>query len=251
VHGIKPYVKRALINQQEGFEIIFILAWTHAISFAQRIIDSLVINHNMILIPESDKPFNVDGEPRLCATLLTSASKYTEDEIQGILSSLDSLYGSLGEDEDIGIDEIDEPQEDGDVSDSSIEDVEISLKEDEDFQEIDNDIEPDLEEAKTSIIKNAVTPKDMSSIILDDTSLLSLMESCVRESCDESGWALLSTVGHKMKSYQPSFNVKDHGHRKLVDLFRATNIFEIRIIKKHELAAPQPIVKYKDEIEKS
>ena len=41
----------------------------------------------------------------------------------------------------------------------------------------------------------------------------------------QSGWALLSTVGHKMKLYQPSFNVKDHGHRKLVDLFRATNIF--------------------------
>jgi hypothetical protein len=70
--GVKPYVRRALIDRKSGCEIIFFISFTHAIDFTRQIIDTLTKIYGMELIKNSDKDYAIDSARLICATILTN-----------------------------------------------------------------------------------------------------------------------------------------------------------------------------------
>jgi uncharacterized LabA/DUF88 family protein len=59
-----------------------------------------------------------------------------------------------------------------------------------------------------------------------DNKLLKLLRSAVDDSADESGWAYLGGVGQKINNRSNDFDPRNHGFKKLGDLFRAIPQFE-------------------------
>jgi hypothetical protein len=49
----------------------------------------------------------------------------------------------------------------------------------------------------------------------------------VEDQADESGWAYLGPVGQKISNRSSEFDPRNYGFKKLGDLFRAMNQFEI------------------------
>jgi len=62
-----------------------------------------------------------------------------------------------------------------------------------------------------------------------DTRLVQLLRSAVDSATDDDGWAHLGAVG-KQVANQASFDSRNYGYRKLSDLIRATDLFEVRQI---------------------
>jgi uncharacterized LabA/DUF88 family protein len=50
---------------------------------------------------------------------------------------------------------------------------------------------------------------------------VALIRRAIEEASDESGWALLGTVGNYLTKVQPDFDPRLHGHKKLSDLLRS------------------------------
>ena len=59
-----------------------------------------------------------------------------------------------------------------------------------------------------------------------DAKLLKLLRDAVDDSADESGWAYLGGVGQKINNRSNDFDPRNHGFKKLGDLFRAIPQFE-------------------------
>jgi len=59
-----------------------------------------------------------------------------------------------------------------------------------------------------------------------DAKLLKLLRDAVDDSADESGWAYLGGVGQKINNRSSDFDPRNHGFKKLGDLFRAIPQFE-------------------------
>jgi len=59
-----------------------------------------------------------------------------------------------------------------------------------------------------------------------DSKLLKLLRDAVDDSADESGWAYLGGVGQKINNRSSDFDPRNHGFKKLGDLFRAIPQFE-------------------------
>jgi len=57
--------------------------------------------------------------------------------------------------------------------------------------------------------------------------LKALLASAVEEAADEFGWAYLGEVGTYIANRLPEFDPRNYGFRKLGDLIKAVNLFEI------------------------
>lgn len=79
------------------------------------------------------------------------------------------------------------------------------------------------ERAKENRKEKASNP----SILKNDPRLMTLLRSAVEAVGDEEGWAPLGLVGSHI-SNQGSFDQRNYGFRKLSDLFRAIDTFEVR-----------------------
>jgi uncharacterized LabA/DUF88 family protein len=60
-----------------------------------------------------------------------------------------------------------------------------------------------------------------------DSKLLRLLRETVDDIAEESGWAYLGAVGHKINHRSPDFDPRNYGFKKLGDMFRAIPEFEI------------------------
>jgi len=82
----------------------------------------------------------------------------------------------------------------------------------------DNQEESDDEDSKP-----AARPKKDFKV---DRKLLKLLRETVDDMAEESGWAYLGGVGHKINNRSADFDPRNYGFKKLGDLFRAIPQFE-------------------------
>ena len=61
-----------------------------------------------------------------------------------------------------------------------------------------------------------------------DTALIKLLRTAVEQSAEDDGWAHLSRVGHYI-SNNSSFSPVNYGYKKLSDLIRASELFEVEM----------------------
>ncbi len=71
-----------------------------------------------------------------------------------------------------------------------------------------------------------------------DSRLMNLLRNAVAFAADDEGWAHLSVVGSRIGN-QASFDARNYGYARLVDLFAAIDLFEIKRVGNH------PQVRYK------
>lgn len=60
-----------------------------------------------------------------------------------------------------------------------------------------------------------------------DTKLVNLVRNAIEASSDESGWADLASVGSYIAKQSPEFDPRNYGYRKLGELVKAMQLFEI------------------------
>ncbi len=63
-----------------------------------------------------------------------------------------------------------------------------------------------------------------------DTSLVKLLRTAVEQTSDDNGWADMSRVGHYV-SNNSSFSPINYGYKKLGDLIRASELFDVEMRK--------------------
>jgi uncharacterized LabA/DUF88 family protein len=61
-----------------------------------------------------------------------------------------------------------------------------------------------------------------------DTRLVNLLRDAVESAADETGWAILANVGHKILNQAPEFDARNYGYKKLGELVEATKLFDIK-----------------------
>ncbi|WP_185234428.1 NYN domain-containing protein [Teredinibacter franksiae] len=61
-----------------------------------------------------------------------------------------------------------------------------------------------------------------------DTSLVKLIRTAIEQTSEDDGWAHMSKVGHYI-SNNSSFSAINYGYKKLGDLIRATELFEVEM----------------------
>ena len=59
------------------------------------------------------------------------------------------------------------------------------------------------------------------------TKLVNLLRSAVEDSADENGWSHLGNVGQNIANKSPEFDPRNFGYKKLGELIKATQLFEI------------------------
>lgn len=60
-----------------------------------------------------------------------------------------------------------------------------------------------------------------------DTRLVNLLRNAVESAADETGWAHLANVGHKILNQAPEFDARNYGYKKLGELVEATKLFDM------------------------
>jgi hypothetical protein len=60
-----------------------------------------------------------------------------------------------------------------------------------------------------------------------DSRLVSLLRNATEDSADETGWANLGTVGQNVANKLPEFDPRNYGYKKLGELVKAVNLFDI------------------------
>ncbi|MCR1897574.1 NYN domain-containing protein [Irregularibacter muris] len=61
----------------------------------------------------------------------------------------------------------------------------------------------------------------------NDTKLVNLLRSAVEDSADENGWSHLGNVGQNLANKSPEFDPRNFGYKKLGELIKATQLFDI------------------------
>ncbi len=84
------------------------------------------------------------------------------------------------------------------------------------------------DEEKTDIPQQPV--KKSKKELRKDTSLVRLLRTAVEQTSDDDGWAELGRVGHYI-SNNSSFSSINYGYKKLGDLIKASELFDIEIRK--------------------
>lgn len=69
-------------------------------------------------------------------------------------------------------------------------------------------------------------PEKISKKNIDD-DLLILIQNSVDDATDETGWAFLGDVGSIIRNKAPDFDQRTYGYKKLNDLIKAINLYEI------------------------
>jgi uncharacterized LabA/DUF88 family protein len=60
-----------------------------------------------------------------------------------------------------------------------------------------------------------------------DTRLVNLLRNAVEDSADEDGWSNLSNVGTNIANQAPEFDPRNYGYKKLGDLVKMSQLFDI------------------------
>lgn len=75
------------------------------------------------------------------------------------------------------------------------------------------------------------TPSNLGQKLKCDTKLMNLLRQAVAAAENEEGWSDLGPVGQHI-SNQTSFDSRNHGFKKLSDLFKAIDLFEVKRVGK-------------------
>ncbi len=65
-----------------------------------------------------------------------------------------------------------------------------------------------------------------SAALKQDARLVALLRNAVESAAGEDGWSALGSVGQQIGN-QASFDPRNYGYRKLIDLIEATQLFEL------------------------
>lgn len=66
-----------------------------------------------------------------------------------------------------------------------------------------------------------------SSDLKGDTKLVNWVRNALEDAADDTGWASLGVVGQKVANNTPDFDPRNYGYKKLGELIRAMQLFEI------------------------
>lgn len=203
--GMKPYIKRALQQRKWGSKIIFLLAYDHAIDFTKDILNVLVNRHGMKLVKNTDEEFEIDGKQYLCSTLVAYNSVDNEDI---------SVYDSEDEPEVLVFD--------SSVFPNGLENDPFMLA-----PESTIDVENNADSVESPSENGEMIQGDDDSIG-SEINIESLIEECINETCDQSGWAFLGDIGTLLRQKNPSFKLYDYGYHKMRPFIRSLDIFEVQ-----------------------
>jgi OST-HTH/LOTUS domain-containing protein len=70
--------------------------------------------------------------------------------------------------------------------------------------------------------------KKTKASLRKDTSLVRLLRTAVEQTSEDDGWAHMSRVGHYI-SNNSSFSSINYGYKKLGDLIRASELFDVQM----------------------
>ena len=101
----------------------------------------------------------------------------------------------------------------------------------------------------TEILRNNSDTKETSEQMKNsriDKNLVTILETIVKSSSDESGWAYLGVVGSKISNQIQDFDPRNFGFEKLGELMKASNQFEIRSNKNVDNPGSQMLVRIKN-----
>ncbi|SIQ15510.1 OST-HTH/LOTUS domain-containing protein [Alkalispirochaeta americana] len=60
-----------------------------------------------------------------------------------------------------------------------------------------------------------------------DTKLVTMVRNGIEDAADDTGWASLGVVGQKVANSNPDFDPRNYGYKKLGELIRAMQLFEV------------------------
>lgn len=60
-----------------------------------------------------------------------------------------------------------------------------------------------------------------------DTKLVTIVRNAIEDAADDTGWAPLGVVGQKVANSNPDFDPRNYGYKKLGELIRAMQLFEV------------------------
>ena len=69
--------------------------------------------------------------------------------------------------------------------------------------------------------------KQSSTDVTHDNTLLNLLRNAVDYAAGEDGWAYLGQIGQHIANQAPEFDPRNYGYKKLGDLVRATQVFDV------------------------
>lgn len=85
----------------------------------------------------------------------------------------------------------------------------------------------DLDKDEQSTSPTHLTKKSKNEL-RGDTALVRLLRTAVEQTSDDDGWAPMSKVGHYI-SNNSSFSPVNYGYKKISDLIRASELFDIEM----------------------
>lgn len=85
-----------------------------------------------------------------------------------------------------------------------------------------------LEEADEDEKKSGANTKKTGNELRQDSALVKLLRTAVEQSADENGWSHLGRVGQYINN-NTSFSPVNYGYKKLGDLIRVCNLFQIEM----------------------
>ena len=80
--------------------------------------------------------------------------------------------------------------------------------------------------AAVDIVLDAAPGKLDSTALKRDARLVTLLRNAVESAAGEDGWSALGSVGQQIGN-QASFDPRNYGYRKLIDLIEATQLFDL------------------------
>jgi uncharacterized LabA/DUF88 family protein len=89
-----------------------------------------------------------------------------------------------------------------------------------------------LRKSKPSDEKSDEGPKETKVVkttkqLREDSKLVTILKSAVEDCSDDDGWANLSDVGNIINNKSPEFDSRNYGYKKLKDLVKDTELFDI------------------------
>lgn len=82
---------------------------------------------------------------------------------------------------------------------------------------------PDSKEVPISSSTKRVGAKELKQ----DTKLVNMIRNGIEDAADDTGWAPLGVVGQKVANSNPDFDPRNYGYKKLGELIRAMQLFEV------------------------
>jgi uncharacterized LabA/DUF88 family protein len=80
---------------------------------------------------------------------------------------------------------------------------------------------------KESSTTPTATRRLTANELKQDTRLVSMIRNGIEDAADDTGWASLGVVGQKVANSNPDFDPRNFGYKKLGELIRAMQLFEV------------------------